>query len=464
MAAKKETKLRGRFKEEIDSSALSYVASIPFDWRLCKYDIEGSIAHAEMLAHQKIISSVEFKKIKNGLHAILKEIETGRFPFKKELQDIHMNIEGRLFEIIGDTAGKLHTARSRNDQVALDMRLFTRASAMQSIKALQQLNAAVVDIAGNNINVIMPGYTHLQQAQPVLFSHHMLAYFQMFSRDIERYYDCLVRINVLPLGSGALAGVPYPVDREFVAVKLGFDDVSENSIDAVSDRDFIIEFEAAASITMMHLSRLAEEMVIWSTREFGFIEMGDAYSTSSSIMPQKKNPDVVELARGKTGRVYGHLMGMLTVMKGLPLAYNSDLQEDKEGFFDTIDTLLSSLQVMSGLVGALKINPSRMKSVMSSYILATDVADYLVKKGLSFREAHGVVSRLVSYAAEDKKELDELDLKEYKKFSPLFGQDVRNISLQKSIDSRMSYGGTASQQVKKSLERAREIIRSYETK
>jgi argininosuccinate lyase len=258
--------------------------------------------------------------------------------------------------------------------------------------------------------------------------------------------------------------VPYPVDREFVAVKLGFDDVSENSIDAVSDRDFVIEFESAAAITMMHLSRLAEELIIWSSREFGFVEFGDAYSTSSSIMPQKKNPDVAELVRGKSGRVYGHLLGMLTVMKGLPLAYNSDLQEDKEGFFDTIDTLLSSLQIMSGLIDSLKINSSRMKSVMSSYILATDLADYLVKKGLSFREAHGVVSRLVSYAVEAKKELDELDLKEYKKFSALFGQDVRNISLQKSVEARMSFGGTASQQVKKGLERAKGIVRSYETK
>jgi len=460
---KKEARLRGRFKEEIDSSVLSYVASIPFDWRLYRYDIEGSIAHVEMLAHCKIISSQESRKIKSGLQTILKEIDTGCFPFKTELQDIHMNIEGRLFEIIGDTAGKLHTARSRNDQVALDMRLFARASAMQSVKALQQLNSSLVSVAGKNVNVVMPGYTHLQQAQPVLFAHHLLAYFQMFSRDIERFYDCLVRINVLPLGSGALAGVPYPVDREFVAVKLGFDEVSENSIDAVSDRDFIIEFESAAAIAMMHLSRLAEELIIWSSREFGFVELGDAYSTSSSIMPQKKNPDVAELARGKSGRVYGHLLAMLTVMKGLPLAYNSDLQEDKEGFFDTVDTLLPSLQIMSGLVDSLKINSSRMKSVMSSYILATDLADYLVRKGLSFREAHGAVSRLISYAVEAKKELNDLDLREFKKFSALFGPDVRSINFQKSIEARASLGGTASVQVKKSIERAKEIIQKYET-
>jgi argininosuccinate lyase len=462
MVVKKEARLRGRFKEEIDSSVLSYVASIPFDWRLYAYDIAGSIAHAEMLARKKIISTQESRKIINGLEKVLEEIETGVFPFKTELQDIHMNIEGRLFDIIGDTAGKLHTARSRNDQVALDMRLFARASAMQSVKALQQLNSSLVRVAGKNVTTVMPGYTHLQQAQPVLLAHHLLAYFEMFSRDIERFLDCLVRINVLPLGSGALAGVPYPIDREFVALKLGFDFVSENSIDAVSDRDFVIEFESAAAITMMHMSRLAEELVIWSTREFGFVELGDAYSTSSSIMPQKKNPDVAELARGKSGRVYGHLMAMLTVMKGLPLAYNSDLQEDKEGFFDTVDTLLSSLQIMSGLVDALKVNSSKMKSGMSSYILATDLADYLVGKGLSFRDAHGAVSRLVSYAVEAKKELNELDLKEFKKFSPLFAQDVRDINLQNSVDARTSSGGTATQQVKKSIERAKKIVRSYE--
>ena len=301
MVAKKEARLRGRFKEEIDSSVLSYVASIPFDWRLYAYDIAGSIADAEMLAKRKIISAQESRKIINGLNTVLEEIETGIFPFKTELQDIHMNIEGRLFEIIGEAAGKLHTARSRNDQVALDMRLFTRASAMQSVKALQQLSASLVRVAGKNVTTVMPGYTHLQQAQPVLLAHHLLAYFEMFSRDIERFLDCLVRINVLPLGSGALAGVPYPIDREFVALKLGFDYVSENSIDAVSDRDFVIEFESAAAIAMMHLSRLAEELIIWSSKEFSFVELGDAYSTSSSIMPQKKNPDVAELARGKSG-------------------------------------------------------------------------------------------------------------------------------------------------------------------
>lgn len=464
MAVKKEARLRGRFNQEIDSSVLGYVASIPFDWRLYKYDIQGSIAHAEMLAERKIITRQESRKIISGLNTILKEIEQGRFLFKTELQDIHMNIEGRLFDLVGDTAGKLHTARSRNDQVALDMRLFARDAAMQAVRALQDLNSTLVAAASCNINTIMPGYTHLQQAQPVSLAHYLLAYFQMFSRDIERFYDCLVRINVMPLGCGALAGVPYPVDREMVAARLGFDAVSDNSIDAVSDRDFVIEFESAAAISMMHLSRLAEEMVIWSTREFGFIEIDDAYATSSSIMPQKKNADTAELARGKSGRVFGHLMGMLTVMKGLPLAYNSDLQEDKEGFFDTVDTLVSSLRIMSGLIGSLKVNPSRMKSTMNSYILATDFADYLVKKGLSFREAHDVVSRLVAHAVVQGKELHELGLKEYKKFSDRFDRDVRGITLQKSVEARDSLGGTSFRQVKRSVERAKEIVRGYEAK
>lgn len=461
MVVKKEARLRGRFKEEIDSAVLSYVASIPFDWRLYKYDIQGSVVHAEMLASCKIITLQESRKIKSGLLKILKEIEGGSFPFKIELQDIHMNVEDRLFELIGDVAGKLHTARSRNDQVALDMRLFARNAAMQAVKTLQELNSALVAVADKNIKVIMPGFTHLQQAQPVLLAHYLMAYFQMFERDIERFYDCMVRINVMPLGSGALAGVPYPIDRELVAVKLGFDAVSDNSIDAVSDRDFVIEFESVSAIVMMHLSRLAEELVLWSTTEFGFIEIGDAYATSSSIMPQKKNADTAELARGKTGRVYGHLMGMLTVMKGLPLAYNSDIQEDKEGFFDTVDTLVSSLRIMTGIVRSLKVNPGRMKSAMKSYILATDYADYLVGKGLSFREAHNVVSRLVSYAVEAGKELHDLDLKIFRKFSTAFGADVRNIGLQSSVEARISSGGTSSRRVKRSIARAKEIVHAY---
>ncbi len=461
MGVKKEARLRGRFKEEIDEDVQHYLASAPYDWRLYRHDIQGSLVHAEMLARQGIIARSDYVKIKDGLHSILKEIDSGRFQFKLELEDIHMNIEGRLFDLIGDTAGKLHTARSRNDQVALDMRLFAREAAEKAIAALQGFNAQLVDIAEKNIKLIMPGYTHLQQAQPVLFSHYIMAYFQMFSRDIQRFESCRSRINILPLGSGALAGLPYPVDREFVAGKMGFDDVSANSIDAVSDRDFVIEYEAASAITMMHLSRLAEEIIIWSTAEFGFIEVGDAYATSSSIMPQKKNPDTAELARGKAGRVYGHLVGMLTVMKGLPLAYNRDLQEDKEGFFDTVDTLISSINIMSGLMTSIKINAARMKYSMQSYILATDVADYLVNKGLSFREAHDVVSRVVSYAVDNNRELNELDIKEYKGFSELFEKDVMSITLQKSVEARSSQGGTATVEVKKSIEKAKDAVSGY---
>lgn len=464
MNEKKEARLRGRFNKELEGAVQRYVASVPYDWRLYRVDIEGSLAHARMLARQKIISQQDFREISRGLRTILKEIESGKFVFKLELEDIHMNIEGRLFELIGETAGKLHTARSRNDQVALDIRLYAREATCKTIDALHRMNSQLVKVASDNINAIMPGYTHLQQAQPVLFAHHMLAYFEMFNRDEERFHDCLQRINVLPLGSGALAGLPYPIDREFVAKELGFHKVSENSMDAVSDRDFIIEFEAGAAMAMMHLSRLAEEMIIWSTEEFRFIEIDDAYATSSSIMPQKKNPDVAELARGKAGRVYGHLVGILTVMKGLPLAYNRDLQEDKEGFFDCVDTLLGSLEVMSGMVGSIKVNSDRTRSVMRSYILATDIADYLVEKGLSFREAHGIVSRLVAYATEAGKELHELDLGEFKKFSGLFDRTVYDIDLEKSIAARTSYGGTAMSQVSQSLERAKEIIRSYAAK
>jgi argininosuccinate lyase len=463
MGVKKEAKLRGRFKRELGANAQAFMASVPFDWRLYKFDIEGSLAHAEMLARQKIITQQDFREISKGLRAILKEIESGQFIFKLELQDIHMNVEARLFEIIGETAGRLHTARSRNDQVALDIRLYAREAVYHVINLLRNLNASLVATASANVKVIMPGYTHMQQAQPILFAHHMLAYFEMFSRDEQRFQDCLQRINVLPLGSGALAGLPYPVDREFVARKLGFYQVAANSIDAVSDRDFIIEFESAAAIAMMHLSRMAEEMIVWSTEEFHFIEIDDAYATSSSIMPQKKNPDIAELARGKTGRVYGDLMGILTVMKGLPLAYNSDLQEDKEGFFDCIDTLLGSLDVMAGLVGSIKLNKARTKAAMRSYILSTDIADYLVGKGMPFREAHGVVSALVAYAMESGKELHELEMKEFKKFSGLFDRAVYDIDLETSVSARASQGGTAPAQVKKSLARAKDIIRKYET-
>jgi len=443
-----------------DKLVQEYVASIPFDRRLYRQDIEGSIAHARMLAKQGIIAESEAETIIKGLNSIRKEIERGKFQFKTELEDIHMNIEARLFEKIGEVAGKLHTARSRNDQIALDLRFFIKEEIWKTIDKIKALQASLVELAKANKDVIMPGYTHLQQAQPILLAHHLLAYFDMFQRDKERFNDCLKRTDVLPLGSGALAGVPYPIDREFVARQLGFSKVSTNSLDAVSDRDFVIEYEAAAAITMMHLSRLAEELILWSSSEFGFIEIGKAFTTGSSIMPQKKNPDVAELARGKTGRVYGHLMGILTTMKSLPLAYNRDMQEDKEGLFDTVDTLHASLEVFAGMIKTIKINTERISQAMKTdYILATDLADYLVNKGLPFRQAHGVVAKLSEYAMSKGKNFRELGRKEYRKFSPLFGGDVYKITLESSVAARNVAGGTSPQQVGKALRRAKRLIK-----
>ena len=375
--------IRGRFQKKADKAVVEYTASIPFDWQLYPYDIAGSIAHAKMLAKQGIISDKEAETIINGLAAIKDEIKQGKFKFKPELEDIHMNIEDILYQRIGDVAGKLHTARSRNDQIALDMRLFIKDAIQSVLNKLNELQKSILDIAEDNKEVILPGYTHLQRAQPVLLAHHLLAYFEMFERDKSRFNNCLVHSDVLPLGSGALAGVPYDIDRNYLASELGFSEISANSIDAVSDRDFIIEFESASAISIMHLSRLVEEIIIWSSSEFSFIDIDEAYATTSSIMPQKKNPDVAELIRAKTGRVYGNLVGFLTVMKGLPLSYNRDLQEDKELLFDTVDTLVSSLEVCCGLVKTLKPRPDTMyKAASDDYILATDLADYLTKKGI----------------------------------------------------------------------------------
>jgi argininosuccinate lyase len=456
---KGKSNLRGRFKKGVDKNVLKYVASIPFDQRLYKQDIAGSVAHARMLASQKLIAKKDADIIVKGLESIRKEIEQGKFEFKLELEDIHMNIESRLFEKIGDAAGKLHTARSRNDQIALDLRLFVKEAIADTIGELEAFQSALLDLAEANKSAVMPGYTHLQQAQPVLFAHHILAYFEMLRRDVTRFRDCFKRTNVMPLGSGALAGAGYPIDRDFVARELGFGELSRNSLDAVSDRDFIIEYEAAAAITMMHLSRLAEEMVLWSSAEFGFIELDDAYTTSSSIMPQKKNPDVMELARGKTGTVYGNLIGLLTVMKGLPLAYNRDMQEDKKGLFDTVDTLLATLQVFTGLIKGLKINADQMQRAMSgSYLLATDLADYLVGKGLPFREAHKIVGELVQYAIGKGKSFQKLSIAEYRKFSPLFKNDVYGITIDTSVAARNIFGGTSPKQVLAALAGARKLI------
>ncbi len=461
MAKKDEVKghLRSRFQKGVDKAVEKYAASISFDWRLYKHDIAGSIAHAQMLAGQELISGKDAELIVSGLTSIRGEIEQGKFEFRPELEDIHMAIESRLFEKIGDVAGKLHTARSRNDQVALDMRLFVKEAILETVSKLKDFQAALLDVAEANKAVIMPGYTHLQQAQPVLLAHHLLAYFEMLQRDVTRFQDCLKRTDVSPLGSGALAGVAYPVDRKLTAQKLGFSDVSANSLDAVSDRDFVIEYEAAAAITMMHLSRLAGEIVLWSSAEFGFVELDEAYATSSSIMPQKKNPDVAELARGKTGRVYGNLLSLLMVMKGLPLAYNRDMQEDKEGLFDTVDTFVSTLEVFTGMVKTMKTNSARMGQTMSgSYILATDLADYLVKKGLPFRQAHSVVGKLVQYAISKKKGFQELSLDEYHRLSSLFAKDVYGITSETSVKARNSVGGTAPAQVVAALSRAKKLV------
>ncbi|MFC1993553.1 argininosuccinate lyase [Chloroflexota bacterium] len=454
--------IRGRFQKGADKSAAKYTASIHFDWRLYRRDIAGSTAHARMLAKQGIISDKEAEIIIQGLASIMEEMAQGEFEFKPELEDIHMNIEARLIEKVGEVGGKLHTARSRNDQVALDLRLFAKEATGETLIRLRDFQQTLISLAEANKTVVMPGYTHLQQAQPVLMAHHLLAYFEMLQRDVDRFLDCLKRTDVMPLGSGAMAGVAHDIDRESVARELGFKQISQNSIDAVSDRDFIVEYEAAASLCMMHLSRLAEELILWSSAEFNFIEPDEAYATGSSIMPQKKNPDVAELARGKTGRVYGNLMALLTTMKALPLSYNRDMQEDKEGFFDTVDTLLSTLEVFTGMIKATRVKAENIEqAVRQGYILATDLADYLVKKGEPFRSAHGIVAKLVSYAMEKDKSFSELSLTEYQNFSPLFEEDVRSITVESSLAARDVIGGTAPKQVEKALATAKKIIGDF---
>ena len=451
--------IRGRFHKKADKLVTGYTASIHFDWRLYRHDITGSIAHAKMLAKQGIISDREAEIITGGLASIAEEIEQGKFQFNPELEDIHMNIEARLLKKVGEVGGKLHTARSRNDQVALDLRLFTKEAISSTLVKLREFQQALISLAEANKGVVMPGYTHLQPAQPVLLAHHILAYFEMFQRDVDRFNDCLRRTDIMPLGSGAIAGVAYDIDRDFLARELGFSQISQNSVDAVSDRDFVVEYEAAASLCMMHLSRLAEEIILWSSAEFNFIELDEAYATGSSIMPQKKNPDVAELARGKTGRVYGRLMALLTTMKALPLAYNRDVQEDKEGLFDTVDTLSSTLEVFTGMIGTLRVKTENTgQAVKRGYILATDLADYLVNKGEAFRAAHDVVARLVSYAMDKGKSFSELSLTEYNGFSPLFGEDVYSITVESSLTARDVIGGTAPRQVDQALARAKKMF------
>ena len=446
----------GRFKETTNKLVEEFTASIPFDWKLYKYDIAGSIAHARMLAKKGITKKAEAGKIVKGLKTIEKEIDSGKFRFSIEDEDIHMAVERRLISLIGDTGKKLHTARSRNDQVSLDIRLYLRDEIKGIISLIKKFQGALILLAKKNINLIMPGYTHLQQAQPILFSHHLLAYYEMFKRDKERLEDCYKRTDVMPLGSGALAGTTFPIDRGYVARQLGFDNVTNNSLDAVSDRDFVIEFLAASSIMMMHFSRMSEELIIWSTSEFGFIELPDAFCTGSSMMPQKKNPDVAELVRGKTGRIYGNLLSLLVLMKGLPLSYNRDMQEDKEPLFDTVDTLKAALMIYTEMIKGIKISRNRIQSAMADgLILATDVADYLVKKAVPFRTAHEIVGRIVRYCLDKGRPLNKLALSEWKGFSNKFNGDILEaVTIEKAVEKRDHIGGTSKKQV---LKRIREI-------
>ncbi len=441
----------------------SYTVSIHYDRRLYRQDIAGSIAHARMLAQQNIIPAEDAETIVAGLKRVEGEIESGDFPWDPSLEDLHMNIERRLTQLVGPVGGRLHTARSRNDQIAVDLRLYAKEVIGETVREIRGLQLVLVSQAEKYRDALMPGYTHLQRAQPVRFAHHLLAYFQMLERDVSRFQDCRRRTDVMPLGSGALAGVPYPTDRNLLAEELGFGAISENSMDAVSDRDFLVEYQATAAMCMMHLSRLAEEIVIWCSREFDFVTLSDEFTTGSSIMPQKRNPDFAELARGKTGRVYGHLTALLTLLKGLPLTYNRDLQEDKEGFFDTVDTLLTTLRVFQGMLTGLTLNVERVGQLAGeSYMLATDLADYLVGKGMPFREAHGVMRQLCAYCAAEKKELQDLPLEDYRHFSDYFDAGVYRITALASVAARDNPGGTAPNRVDDALRQARQLLEAAE--
>ena len=447
----------GRFREQTEKTVEKFTSSLSFDVRLWRYDIEGSIAHVKMLGKQKIIPQKDVKLILKGLEEIMMEIENDQFDFQEGLEDVHMNIEHALIEKIGPVGGKLHTARSRNDQVALDSRLFLRFEIKEILDLIRGFQDVIVSAAEKNIDVIMPGYTHLQRAQPVLLSHYLLAYFEMLERDRGRFEDCLKRVNVLPLGSAALAGTTLPVDREYVARILKFPAISDNSMDTVSDRDFIIEFISASSLLMVHLSRLSEEIIIWNSEEFGFVGLPDAFTTGSSIMPQKKNPDVPELTRGKTGRVFGNLISILTVMKGLPLSYNRDMQEDKEPLFDTVDTVKSCLEVLIRMVPEILFKGKAMENATEAgFLTATDIAEYLVKKGMPFRDAHSVTGGLVKYCIDNKKTLTELSIKEFKKFSKLIADDIyKYISVKASIEGKKSPGGTSRKMVRARIRKLR---------
>ena len=455
------------FSEPMSDLVKRYTSSVFFDKRLWQADIAGSLAHAEMLAAQAIIAPADYAAIQKGMAQITQEIEAGQFDWQLDLEDVHLNIEARLTALVGDAGKRLHTGRSRNDQVATDVRLWLRGEIDLIVELLQALQRALVEVAENNVEVILPGFTHLQVAQPVSFAHHLLAYVEMFERDAQRMLDVRKRVNVLPLGSAALAGTTYPLDRERVARTLGMEGVCQNSLDAVSDRDFAIEFTAAASLCMVHVSRLSEELIIWMSQNFGFIKIADRFTTGSSIMPQKKNPDVPELARGKTGRVVGHLMGLITLMKGQPLAYNKDNQEDKEPLFDTVDTLKDTLRIFAEMVGG-QINPATGKkeggitvnapameqAALRGYATATDLADYLVKKGLPFRDAHETVAHAVKAATTHACDLSELPLAVLQGFHPQIEKDVYEaLSLRGSLNARNTLGGTAPAQVRAQIAR-----------
>jgi argininosuccinate lyase len=450
----------GRFAEPVDRLTQRFTASVPFDRRLAEFDVQGSLAHARMLAACGLISAADLAAIDRGMAQILDEVRGGRFEWSLEREDVHVNIEHRLTELAGEAGKRLHTARSRNDQVATDMRLWLRAEIDALAGILKRVREGLLDLASRHADTLMPGFTHMQVAQPVTFGHHLMAYFEMFSRDAERLADCRRRANRLPLGASALAGTSFPIDREAVAKDLGFEGVCENSIDAVSDRDFAVEFLAAAALAMAHVSRLAEELTIWMSPAFGFVRIADRFCTGSSIMPQKKNPDVPELMRGKAGRVYGSLVALLTVIKGQPLAYNKDNQEDKEPLFDAADTLRDVLTILAELLKGIEPQPERMRAALrSGHATATDLADYLVRKGVAFRDAHEVVARAVRGAEEAGKDLAELSIAQLKAFSPLIGEDVRVVlTPEGSVASRKHIGGTAPVAVRAAIARARKRL------
>jgi argininosuccinate lyase len=451
----------GRFSEPVDELVKRFTASIPFDYRLAEFDIKGSLAHARMLRHVGVLSADDLSAIERGMAEILDEIRSGRFDWSLDLEDVHLNIEKGLTAKIGDAGKRLHTGRSRNDQVATDVRLYLRDAIERIQVALHACRISLLDLAEQHAATVMPGFTHMQVAQPVTFGHHMLAYYEMLTRDHERLADVRKRLNRLPLGAAALAGTSYPIDREFVARELGFDAVCANSLDAVSDRDFAIEFAAAASLVMVHLSRLSEELILWMSSRFGFIDLADRFCTGSSIMPQKKTPDVPELVRGKTGRVFGHLMGLLTLMKGQPLAYNKDNQEDKEPLFDTVDTLVDTLTVYADMLKGVKVKPEAMRrAAAEGFSTATDLADYLVKKGLPFRDAHEAVALAVRAAEAKRCDLAELSLAELQAFSNLVAEDVYAVlTLEGSLAARNHIGGTAPEQVRLAIVRARAALK-----